>query len=64
MLIFGGLAVFRQNLVAFHLADDGQGVNISLTAPCDIGAKLYDLFPILLFDIRIILLVHGTPPVF
>ena len=40
MLVLGGFGVVRQDLVALHLADDGQGVDVAAAAAGDGRAQV------------------------
>ena len=41
VLIFGGLGVVRQDLVALHLPDDGEGVDVPPAAAADRAAQVH-----------------------
>ena len=53
VLVFGGLGVFGQNLVALHLADDGEGVDAAVFGGGEVCAQLRQSV-LLLF-----VLIHG-----
>ena len=58
MLVFGGLDVVRQDLVALDLADDGQGIDIAACGPGQRRAELR--VPIQAG--RFIVFAHGIAP--
>ena len=60
MLIFGGLYGFRRHLMALYLTNNGQSVNIALTAFGDVRAKLNDLLPLLFFHVRVFVHVSAS----
>ena len=42
VLVLGALGRLRQDLVAFHLAHDGQGVDVPPLIPADGGAEIHN----------------------
>ena len=58
VLVLGGLGVFRQDLVALHLADDGQGIDIAVFGAGQVRSQFRQPVSLLLFVV-----VHGDPPV-
>ena len=58
VLILGGLHRLRGHLMALHLADDGQGVDVSLAGAGHVRAQLHNLLPLLFFHIRVFVRIH------